>query len=249
MTLNLRHNGGKNMKKKYVIAATSLALLGLVVSGCSSNNNSSSSEKASSSKVEKKNSTKKSSEQTGKAKVHTTTNEDTHNGEKTNKDDNDNNSSKNVEFDNNNLAVASSKTFQTNYKDTSWPGGAVKIDKIVVDKLAKPYSYESANDGTFDVNGVVKVYMTFTAAQDVSFYPTQGTANFSNGEQADTTGEESWDGDINSGATKSGTLTFPVKNLDNPDAIKNIRLQFDGNSKNTDDDSLDKTFDLTIDLN
>ena len=90
--------------------------------------------------------------------------------------------------------------------------------------------------------------MIVKAAQDISIYPTQGTVVLSNGEQEDATNDDNWDGDIKAGAIKNGVATFPIKNLSSVSDIKNIRFTFSGNAQDTDNDGLDKDFDLTIDL-
>ncbi len=140
------------------------------------------------------------------------------------------------------------KTYRIGYIDKSWDGGTIKINKIKIYQTTKPYKYDSANDGKFQVNGFARIYMSVSAQDDISIYPSQGTYNYSNGEQHDADNGESWDGDINADVTKSGTITVPIEHLKSVSAIKNIRMKFTGNAQDTDDDSLDKTFDFTVDL-
>lgn len=144
--------------------------------------------------------------------------------------------------------IKAMKTFNVNYTDSSWQGADIKINKIVVYKAAKPYKYSSANDGKFTLNGFVRIYMTIKTKEDISIYPTQGTYNYSNGEQHDAEGNENWDGDINEDVVKSGSITVPVENLPSTSSLKKIRMKFHGNAQDTDDDSLDKDFDFTVDL-
>ena len=140
------------------------------------------------------------------------------------------------------------KTYRVNYTDHSWDGGDVKINKIVIYQTAKPYKYDSANDGKFTIHGFAKIYMSVKAADDISIYPTQGTYSYSNGEQHEADIMEDWDGDINDGIKKSGTITLPIQKLSSTSSLKSIRMKFDASSQDEDNESMDKTFDLTIDL-
>lgn len=140
------------------------------------------------------------------------------------------------------------KTYRVNYTDHSWDGGDVKINKIVIYQTAKPYKYDSANDGKFTIHGFAKIYMSVKAADDISIYPTQGTYSYSNGEQHEADSMEDWDGNINDGIKKSGTITLPIQKLSSTSSLKSIRMKFDASSQDEDNESMDKTFDLTIDL-
>ena len=140
------------------------------------------------------------------------------------------------------------KTYRVNYTDHSWDGGDVTIKKVVIYQTVKPYKYDSSNDGKFMIHGFARIYMSVKADDDISIYPTQGTYSYSNGEQHDADSMENWDGDINDGITKSGTITVPIQNLKSTSSLKSIRMKFDASAQDSDDDALDKTFDLTIDL-
>ena len=144
--------------------------------------------------------------------------------------------------------VKAMKTYAVNYIDNSWDGGDVKINKVIIYKTSKPYKYKSANDGSFTINGFVRIYMSIKSKNDISVYPTQGTLNYSNGEQHGVDSMENWDGNINSGVTKSGTVTAPIEDLPTTSSLKNIRMKFDGYGQNDDSDLLDKDFDFTINL-
>lgn len=140
------------------------------------------------------------------------------------------------------------KTYNINYTDKSWDGGSIKINKIKIYQTAKPYKFDSANDGNFKVNGFARIYMTIKAQGDINIYPTQGTYNYSNGEQHEVDSSENWDGKINADVIKSGTVTLPIEHLSSTSSIKNIRMKFEGYDQDEDDDSLDKDFDFTVDL-
>lgn len=140
------------------------------------------------------------------------------------------------------------KTYKINSTDNSWQGGSVKINKVVIYKTAKPYKFSFSSDGKFRVNGFVRIYMTVKSKEDITINPTQGTYSYSDGEQHEVDSSEDWDGDINQDITKSGTITVPIQKLPSTSYIKNIRMKFDAYSQDDSDDSLDKKFDLTVDL-
>ena len=57
---------------------------------------------------------------------------------------------------------------------------------------------------------------------------------------------ESWDGDINDGVEKSGEVYIPIKDLDSPSSISDIRFKFSANDQDMDSDH---DYDLTLNLN
>lgn len=160
---------------------------------------------------------------------------------KTNKD-------QSINVDYKDYQIKAVKTFRINYTDHSWDGGDIKINKVNIYQTKKPYKFDSANDGKFTIHGFARIYMTVNADDDISIYPTDGTYSYSNGEQHEVDSSENWDGNINDGSKKSGTVTVPIEELSSTSSLKSIRMKFDASSQDTDDDSLDKTFDLTIDL-
>lgn len=153
-----------------------------------------------------------------------------------------------IELDYKKYRIKALKNYRVNYTDHSWDGGDIKIKKIVIYQTAKPYKYKSANDGKFTIHGFAQIYMSVRADGDISIYPTQGTYSYSNGEQHEADSMENWDGDINDGITKSGTITLPIQRLNSTSSLKSIRMKFDASSQDTDDEDLNKTFDLTVDL-
>lgn len=147
-----------------------------------------------------------------------------------------------VDYDDYN--VRDSKDYNVNYSNSDWDAAKVSINKITVYKLSKPYKLDTANNGKYNINGFIKIHMKIKANSDISIYPQQGTANFNN-DQEDAMGE-SWDGDINKGAVKSGNVYIPVKNLPKATDIKNLRFKFDANGQDNYDDSY--TYDITLNL-
>lgn len=139
--------------------------------------------------------------------------------------------------------VKSSKTYNINYTNSDWEQAVVKVKKATVYKLDKPYKVEISGDKKEQVTGFIKLDMSVKAINDITIYPTQATANYGN-EQAEGMGSDTWDGDINKGAKKSGTVYFPVKDLKNPSSISSMRLKFSGNNQNHILD--DHDYDITL---
>lgn len=219
------------MKKAALI--TAILGLTLTLGACSSNSTSSND----------------SSVKTEKASAHKTTDDEKGNSEaKSSKSSSA--AKKTLEVSYQEYEVQDEKQYNVNFTDTSWSAATVKVSKVIVYKLTKPYKYESSNDGTFDATGFVRLHVIVTPNQDVSVYPTQGTVVYSNGEQHGADSMESWDGDIAKGATKEGDITIPVKDLSSTSALTNIRFKFDGSyeTDNYDDVNANKSYDITIDL-
>lgn len=141
------------------------------------------------------------------------------------------------------------KDYTADFTDESWVDTKVVIDKVEIDQVAAQ-EYDSANDGTFDVNGFVRLHMSVTPTRDINFYPTQGTAIYNDGQQQEATGNESWDGEIAKDATKDGWISFPVKELNNVTDLTSIRLKFtaDYDTDDYEDDAAYQDYDLTLDL-
>lgn len=114
-----------------------------------------------------------------------------------------------VDYDDYN--VKSSKIYKVDYSNNDWDEADVKINKVTVYKLAKPYKFDSANDGKYDINGFIKLDMTIKANGDISIYPQQGTAVIGS-EQEEAVGE-SWDGDINKVLKNPAKFIFQLKIL------------------------------------
>lgn len=155
-------------------------------------------------------------------------------------------SAKTFTLDYQDYSAKSIKDHKVNVTDSNWSGVNVKVNKVQVIKLAKKYKYKSANDGTFKINGFVRVhYIIRTGSKDVSIYPTQGTYSLNNGEQHEADSLESWDGDISSHVKKSGWVSIPVQNISD---VNSIRAKFDANyeTDDIDDDNQDYTYDMNI---
>lgn len=155
-------------------------------------------------------------------------------------------SSKTVTIDMEDYKVADQKTFNTDYSDSAWAGTKVTVDKVEIDTLKNPIEYDSANDGKFDIQGVMRIHTSVTPQRDINFYPTQGKI-IAGSEQEEATSDESWDGEISNGATKDGWATFPLKSTKD---ISNVRFQFDADydTDDMDDENFSKTYDITLNL-
>ncbi|RMC42356.1 MULTISPECIES: hypothetical protein [unclassified Lactobacillus] len=149
-----------------------------------------------------------------------------------------------LEIDYDNYKVKDSKIYDSNYTNSDWNNATVKINKITVYKLSKTYKFDSDDDGKININGFVKFNMTIKAHNDISVYPEQGTINF--GSQQSTSADESWDGDMNEGAKKSGVVYFPIKDLKTVESLKTLRFKFSGN--NQDDFSKGHDYDINLNL-
>lgn len=147
--------------------------------------------------------------------------------------------------------VKDSKTYTVNYTDNTWSAANVKINSVTVYKLAKAYTYDSANDGKFNVNGFVRLNVSVSPSRDVQIFPTQGTLVLDNGEQHEADSTESWDGDISSGATKTGDITIPVSDLSAANSINNLRFKFHAfyDTDDYDDDNSNHDYDMSFNLN
>lgn len=146
----------------------------------------------------------------------------------------------------NDYNVKSSKVYRINYTNSDWEQAIVKVNKVTVYKLTKPYKVDVSGDKKEKVTGFIKLNMSVKALNDIAIYPTQATAVYGS-EQAEGMGSDTWDGDINKNAKKSGTVYFPVKDLKNVSSISSIRLKFSGN--NQDHILDDHDYDITLQLN
>lgn len=147
--------------------------------------------------------------------------------------------------------IADKKTYNISFEDSSWADTKIVIDKVEVLKTTKDYDYESDEDGTYPLQGFVRVHLAITPARDIDIYPTQSLVVFNNVEQHNADTEEAWDGEIASNATKDGWVTFPIKSLSNISDLKSIRLKFDADYETDDDydENSSYDYDFTLTLN
>jgi hypothetical protein len=139
-------------------------------------------------------------------------------------------------------------TYPVQWSDNTWAGTQVKVDKVQIIKT-KPFK----DDATGKMYaGVVLMHFGITASRDISIYPSQGTLVTSDGQQssADTLNGEDFDGDIAKGVSRDGYVLWELEKMDDPKAIKTLRVKFDANyeTDDMDDDNSDKTYDFTINI-
>ncbi|WP_409022637.1 CD20-like domain-containing protein [Dellaglioa sp. P0083] len=165
-------------------------------------------------------------------------------------DSNSEKKSKSLTIDYNDYSFSKSKDYSIDVSDNNWANTKVKVDKVTVYKLAKNYTYKSTNDGTFNIEGFVKLHFSIAPGRDIAAYPTQGTAIFDNGEQHEADSSETWDGDISKSAVKDGSVVIPVKSLKDVTSLTNIRFKFDANYDTDDYDDSNSThhYDLNLKL-
>lgn len=94
------------------------------------------------------------------------------------------------------------------------------IDQVSVIKQ----DLESGDQGMIGVHFIIDN----KSNKDITTYPAQGTLLTSTREQikANIAQSEHFDGDIMSGAKTDGFVVFPVKNLNNPEDINSVRVQW-----------------------
>ncbi|WP_125980084.1 hypothetical protein [Loigolactobacillus iwatensis] len=152
-------------------------------------------------------------------------------------------------YDNRTVKVQKMKTYKVGVTDTAWAGTHVKISRVKVVKFKK--FKDPITKKTY--HGYVAVKMSVNPTQrDISFNPTLGSVLTSDGQQVDADGFDSgsWDGDLDKGVKRSGTVYFNLTKLKNPKKIKSIRLKWDADYETDDvnDNNANKTYDITVNL-
>lgn len=219
---------GEKISMKKIIGAVISFILILSLTACGAN--------------ESKKDSSSSSKQSSSAAVHKTTkSEKGLESAKVNK-------TKIFKYNHSEYDIAAKKVYNVSFEDTSWADTKIAIDKVEVLKTAKDYNYESDEDGTYPLQGFVRVHLAITPARDINIYPTKGLVVFNNNEQHNADSTENWDGEIASNATKDGWITFPIKNLNNISDLKSIRLKFDANYDTDDDDDENSSYDYDFTL-
>lgn len=150
-----------------------------------------------------------------------------------------------LEYDFDKLKYSDSKSYNLKYSDTSWNAATIKVDKVTFYKLASTYKDSDGNE----FNGAVQLHMSVTANRDISSYPCQGTIIVKNEQEEDAA--ESWDGDISKGVTKSGNVTYFLKDLSDVSGVHSLRFKFDSDydTDDYDDDNSSHNYDMTINFN
>lgn len=156
---------------------------------------------------------------------------------------------KTISFDNGDKKIIAEATYPVKLTDSSWAGTTVSIDKARLVQV-KPFKDDGDNKM---YQGIVLVHFNIKATRDISIYPGQGTLITSDGQQtdADQYDSDDFDGDIAKGVSKDGNVAFELPKMQDPKAIKTLRLKWDANYNTDDmsDENSSKTYDVTINLN
>lgn len=141
--------------------------------------------------------------------------------------------------------VKKQQAFNPKYGDTSFRGSDLEVVDVTV-ATTESFTYTDDDDNETDAEGYIVVRYTYTAGTDSTMFDDQAVLNTSDGQQIDVDSQDSTDIDeINSGATKKGTLVFMVPNISKTNQFSSIRLKFDVNPDNSSDFH---TYDMTMQL-
>lgn len=146
-----------------------------------------------------------------------------------------------------NNAVVERAEYSANFSE-DWKGLTTNINKVVIVELS---------DDEIEIQGLknkyaIQVYFEITNNSDMDFdtYPDQSTLVIE-GQQIESEMflSDSIGGEILSGVTKEGVVTFSVPKIENVSNVANIRLKWSASydTDNYDDDNY-KDFDATFDL-
>lgn len=155
-----------------------------------------------------------------------------------------------IRLDGHDIYYTNFKKYKINNVDKSWSSATAKINSVTVYRTEKGYSYGSKRGGKA-VQGLLALNLTIKAIKDIEVSMDSASVSFpSINEQHDIETKEDWD-DIDKGISKTGTLYVPIYKLRNVKSIKSLRLKFNCNNQDTDDDidNYDHTYDMNINLN
>lgn len=143
--------------------------------------------------------------------------------------------------------LVADKTYSVNWSDSSWAGLNISADKVDIIKVS---GYKDYSDDEYQGFAVVH-YNIDNTQQDVTAYPEQADVSTSTGLQ--TSGNYEMDhfaGDLMKGTKTSGYAAYPLKQLNDVNDIKSLRINFTASyeTDNYDDDNSDHTYDFTLNL-
>lgn len=158
------------------------------------------------------------------------------------------NKTKTLAFDLDDYQISKALTYKLKYQNNSWSGGSFKVYRVTIYKTKKSHYYETGS-GKIRLNGFVRIYLTAHAKKNINVDISDGVVNLSTMElQHVDDSDDYWSGNMNKGATKNIEVTAPIEKLNKLTNIKKVALHFDVAAKSTDDDSLDKTMNLVLNL-
>lgn len=140
------------------------------------------------------------------------------------------------------------KSYSVTWSDNSWAGLNISADKVDIIKVS---GYKDYNDNEYQGFAIVH-YNIDNTQKDLSVYPEQADVSTSTGLQTNGSYEmDHFAGDLMKGTKTSGYAAYPLKELNDVNDIKTLRISFTGSyeTDNYDDDNSDHTYDFTLNLN
>lgn len=158
-------------------------------------------------------------------------------------------SNKYIRLDGNKIYYKDSKKYTVDEDaDTSWSAAEAQVENVTIYKTEKGYDYGTKR-GRKSIQGILAVKVKVKALKDIQVLMDSATISIpSINEQHDIETKDDWD-DIDEGISKTGILYVPIYKLHDVNNIKSIRLKFDCEQQDTDEDDFDHTYDMSIDLN
>ena len=144
--------------------------------------------------------------------------------------------------------LVATKSYSANWSDNSWAGLNISVDKVDIIKVS---GYKDYSNDEYQGFAVVH-YNIYNTQQDVTAYPEQADVSTNTGLQTSGNYEmEHFAGDLMKGTKTSGYAAYPLKELNDVNDIKSLRINFNASyeTDNYDDDNSNHTYDFTLNLN
>lgn len=144
--------------------------------------------------------------------------------------------------------LVADKSYSVTWSDNSWAGLNISVDKVDIIKVS---GYKDYSDDEYQGFAVVH-YNIDNSQQDVTAYPEQADVSTNTGLQTSGNYEmEHFAGDLMKGTKTSGYAAYPLKELNDVNDIKSLRINFSASyeTDNYDDDNSNHTYDFTLNLN
>lgn len=136
--------------------------------------------------------------------------------------------------------------YKTDWSDDSWEDVDFKIDKVKVVEVDK-----YVDDEEKDYKGLMSMHFTLEnkGTEEVKVHPNDATVVLNDGTEIK--GEhfsDYWEDIFAADKKKDGHVHFKFTKIDQIDNIKEIKLSFDGHKKDSDEDKVDHTYDVSLPL-
>lgn len=144
--------------------------------------------------------------------------------------------------------LVADKSYSVTWSDNSWAGLNISVDKVDIIKVS---GYKDYSDDEYQGFAVVH-YNIDNTQQDVSAYPEQADVSTNTGLQTSGNYEmEHFAGDLMKGTKTSGYAAYPLKELNDVNDIKSLRINFRASYETDDynDNNSNHTYDFTLNLN